>query len=620
MLGTGSIMKWFEHVPARLAHRRDVRARLVRVRHLGRGARPHRVRAARRRRARQHAQRLGARRRGPARRHPSGTRSCGHRPHLLGSADGHHCSRRRGRRCPRRPRRRAARARGAGAHPEHQRRPRARRRRRRVRDVGRRPHARRRARRRARAPRRRRSPVRRRRVDRTAPTRPPCCSTRTTTCNRPGYVDRWSSDPFEPREHDGRLFGRGTADDKAGAVAHVAAVRAWLDTAGALPCNVKVLVEGEEEIGSPDARRASSTRTPTRSRPTCCSSPTPATGRSARPASPTRCAASPASTCSVRALDGPVHSGMAGGAVPDPVLALAQMLATLVDEHGDPAFDGCWDDYDAPDAAERARLAALPRHVDGLRRAWGVRDGVELAGDPDVSIFERLWLRPTVTVIGIDGHPDRGIVEPDRRRGARRASACASGAARIRARLNDALAPPPRTPRAARARAHRHRARRGARVALRPDRLGVRRRRRARCAPASASTRCAWVSAARIPFVGPFADAFGGIPALLLGPADPGQPHPRRRREPPPRRLAQADRRARSACSPNSPSEQDPEDAAGNLAPMAVDPTSVTLPAELLPGDGRFGSGPSKVRPEAARALADVERHATSAPATASPA
>ena len=193
-------------------------------------------------------------------------------------------------------------------------------------------------------------------------------------------------------------------------------MRAWLRTAGELPCNVKVLVEGEEEIGSPglagfldahvDELRSDVLLLADAGN---WSVGTPGLTYSLRGLAGV--------DVRVRALDGPVHSGMAGGAVPDPVLALAQLLATLVDEHGDPAFDGCWDDYEPPDAAERARLDALPRNDDGLRRAWGVRDGVELAGDPDDVDLRAPLAAP-------DGHrhrhrrpPDRGIVEPDRGRG-----------------------------------------------------------------------------------------------------------------------------------------------------------------------------------------------------------
>jgi acetylornithine deacetylase/succinyl-diaminopimelate desuccinylase-like protein len=335
----------------------------------------------------------------------------------------------------------------------------------------------------------------------------------------PGYVDRWSSDPFEPHERDGRLYGRGTADDKAGAVAHVAVVRAWLRTAGELPCNVKVLVEGEEEIGSPglagflDAHvHALRSDVLLLADAGNWSVGTPGLTYSLRGLAGV--------DVHLRALDGPVHSGMAGGAVPDPVLALAQLLATLVDAQGDPAFDGCWDDYVAPDAAEQARLDALPTNEAGLRRAWGVRDGVELAGDPSTSIFERLWLRPTVTVIGIDGHPIAGSSNQIVAEAAARISVRV-GRGQDPARLNAAL------------RAHLER-----RVPLGLEHTVTELDR----VPAWHCEPSGWAFEATeralragfgvdpvymgvggtIPFVGPFADAFGGIPALLLGPADPG--------------------------------------------------------------------------------------------------
>jgi acetylornithine deacetylase/succinyl-diaminopimelate desuccinylase-like protein len=196
------------------------------------------------------------------------------------------------------------------------------------------------------------------------------------------------------------------------------------------------------------------------------------------------------------------------------------MLASLVDEHGDAAFDGCWDDYKEPGDAERARLAALPQHVDALRRAWGVRDGVILAGDPTVSLFERLWFRPVVTVIGIDGHPIAGSSNQIVAQAAARVSVRV-GRGQDPARLNDALA------RHLRARVP---------LGLEVDVTTLDAVPAWHCDP----TGWAFDAAERalvagfgvapvrmgvggtIPFVGPFADAFGGIPALLLGPADPG--------------------------------------------------------------------------------------------------
>ncbi len=183
MLGTGSIMKWFDLFPldwrtgATFVH--DWFALLVWIA----GARPHRVRAPRRRRARQHAQRLGPRGVGPQEGTPLVR---GAAAPVLEPAHDSYSGRRGGRRRPRGPRRRAAGARSAGAHPEHQRRsrrtpPTSTRARRRWRSS-----ARRRTGERARAARRRRAPHTSSASGRIGPTRRPCCSTRTTTCNRPG--------------------------------------------------------------------------------------------------------------------------------------------------------------------------------------------------------------------------------------------------------------------------------------------------------------------------------------------------------------------------------------------------------------------------------------------------
>jgi acetylornithine deacetylase/succinyl-diaminopimelate desuccinylase-like protein len=334
----------------------------------------------------------------------------------------------------------------------------------------------------------------------------------------PGYVDRWTADPFEPREMDGRLFGRGTADDKAGVVAHLAVVRAWLAAAGALPCNVKVLAEGEEEIGSPglgaflrehvDALQSDVLLLADAGNwkvgvPGLTYSLRGLAGVDVR----------------LRALDGPVHSGMAGGLVPDPILALARMLATIVDERGDPAFDGCWDDYEPPDAAERARLDALPHNVDRLRADWGLRGSVEFCGDPDAHVFERLWLRPAITVIGIDGHPIAGSSN----------QIVAEAAARVSVRVGRGQ-DPDRLNRALQAHLER-RVPLGLEVTVTPYEAVP----AWHCDPTGwafdAATRALRAGfgvdpvlmgvGGTIPFVGPFADAFGGIPALLLGPADP---------------------------------------------------------------------------------------------------
>ena len=167
----------------------------------------------------------------------------------------------------------------------------------------------------------------------------PSSSMRTTTCSRPGTRTAGSRTRSSPSARDGRLYGRGSADDKAGAVAHGAMVKACLDATGALPCNVKLLIEGEEEVGSPHLLAFLTEYADDLAADVLVladagnwSVGTPGLTYSLRGLA--------GGDVVLTALESPLHSGMAGGAVPDPAMALARLLASMVDEHGDVAIDG----------------------------------------------------------------------------------------------------------------------------------------------------------------------------------------------------------------------------------------------------------------------------------------
>jgi len=186
-----------------------------------------------------------------------------------------------------------------------------------------------------------------------------------------GKLDRWNTPPFEPIERDGRLYGRGTSDDKGGVLAHVAAAASYR---GSVPCNLKFFIEGEEEIGSPnlgqflerygELLRADAVvlaDTPN------ADTGIPALTRSLR------------GLCvvdiEVRCLERPLHSGRGGGAAPDAIAILCQLIAAI---------------------SPKPRLV----NDEDLHRDLGLLDGVALVGTR-----ESTWSEPSITVIGFDAPP-----------------------------------------------------------------------------------------------------------------------------------------------------------------------------------------------------------------------
>jgi acetylornithine deacetylase/succinyl-diaminopimelate desuccinylase-like protein len=196
----------------------------------------------------------------------------------------------------------------------------------------------------------------------------------------------WDSAPWEPTERDGRLYARGAADDKAGIVAHLAAIRALGDD---LPVTVRLFIEGEEEVGSETLPALLKAHQDDLAADVIVIADS-ANWDIGVPALTTSLRGLVRADVEVRTLDHAVHSGMWGGVVPDALITLSRLIATLHDDAGNVAIAGL----------HAGPAADIDYPEDRLRAESGIAEGVSFIGDG--SAVARLWTRPSLSIIGLD--------------------------------------------------------------------------------------------------------------------------------------------------------------------------------------------------------------------------
>lgn len=211
-------------------------------------------------------------------------------------------------------------------------------------------------------------------------------------------IELWKSQPFEPEIRDGKIFARGADDDKGQGFMHAKAFELMVKT-NTLPCNVKFMIEGEEEIGSPNLGKWCQDNKEMLKADVILVSDTSMIGKDV-----------PSITTGLRGLayvevevTGPnrdLHSGLFGGAVANPANILAKMIASLHDENNRVTIPGFYDDVLEVSPEERADMARAPFNLDDYKKALDIDD---IHGEAGYTTMERTGIRPTLDVNGIWG-------------------------------------------------------------------------------------------------------------------------------------------------------------------------------------------------------------------------
>jgi acetylornithine deacetylase/succinyl-diaminopimelate desuccinylase-like protein len=216
----------------------------------------------------------------------------------------------------------------------------------------------------------------------------------------PDPLDEWLSPPFEPTVRNGNIYARGAVDDKGQVVAQVKALESLMATGGKLPMNVRVLFEGEEEVGGEGIAKFVASKPPELKADFALVSDTELFA----PGLPTLCVGLRGmiyTELEVKSSRTDLHSGMYGGAAPNAFVSLVHILAKLKDENGHILIPGFYDDIIPPSAEELAAWRSLP--FDEEKYRVDEVGSKQLVGEAGYNVMERTWARPTVDVHGIPG-------------------------------------------------------------------------------------------------------------------------------------------------------------------------------------------------------------------------